>query len=206
MVDDAEVEAGLAALVLGPDPFQLVLARRHLHQAGVGVDEDAVEVVHLNVGFQPDLLFAAQGAARRGGEGADPLPAVFQRREPGRVLAVLGGCVPVGHQPGVEGLFGGGQLAAGGLQLRLPGLQCCQLLRGQRIFRSLLGLQCADGGLGSGRRLLGLRRLRFQCSALVGQLLALGFQLGAAFRLGSIFSLLCVQSVQCPAQGSMLLG
>ena len=62
MVDDAEVEAGLVALVLGPDPFQLVLARRRLHQAGVGVDEDAVEVVHLNVGFQPDLLFAAQGA------------------------------------------------------------------------------------------------------------------------------------------------
>jgi len=54
--------------------------------------------------------------------------------------------------------------------------------------------------------LLGLRRLRFQCSALVGQLLALGFQLGAAFRLGGIFSLLCVQSVQCPAQGGMLLG
>ena len=76
--------------------------------------------------------------------------------------AVVGGWVPVGHQPGVEGLFGGGQLAAGGLQLRLLGLQCCQLLRGQRVFGSLLGLQCADGGLGSGRRLLGLRRLRFQ--------------------------------------------
>ena len=43
--------------------LQLVLARRHLHQAGVGVDKDAVEVVHLDVGLQPDLLLAAQGAA-----------------------------------------------------------------------------------------------------------------------------------------------
>ena len=68
VVDDSQVKARLAALVLGTDALQLVLARRHLHQAGVGVDKDAVEVVHLDVGLQPDLLLAAQGAACRGGQ------------------------------------------------------------------------------------------------------------------------------------------
>ena len=66
MVDDAEVEAGLAALVLGTHPLQLVLPGGHLHEAGVGVDEDGVEVVHLDVSLEAYLLFAAEGAARRG--------------------------------------------------------------------------------------------------------------------------------------------
>ena len=50
---------------------------------GVGVDEDGVEVVHLDVSLEAYLLFAAEGAARRGGKGVHPLPAAFQLR-PGR--------------------------------------------------------------------------------------------------------------------------
>ena len=78
MVDDAKVQAGLAALVLGTNALQLVLPGGHLHQAGVGVAQDAVQIVHLDVGFQFDLLFAGQGAARRGGKGTHPLPALFK--------------------------------------------------------------------------------------------------------------------------------
>ena len=51
--------AGLAALVLGAHPLQLVLPGCHLHEAGFGVDEDGVEVVHLDVSLEADLLFAA---------------------------------------------------------------------------------------------------------------------------------------------------
>ena len=40
--------------------------------------QDAVQIVHLDVGFQFDLLFAGQGAARRGGKGTHPLPALFK--------------------------------------------------------------------------------------------------------------------------------
>ena len=78
VVDDAKVQAGLAALVLGTNALQLVLPGGHLHQAGVGVAQDAVQIVHLDVGFQFDLLFAGQGAARRGGKGTHPLPALFK--------------------------------------------------------------------------------------------------------------------------------
>ena len=47
------------------------------------MDKDAVEVVHLDVSLEAYLLFAAEGAARRGGEGVHPLPAAFQLRPGG---------------------------------------------------------------------------------------------------------------------------
>ena len=113
MVDDAKVQAGLAALVLGTNALQLVLPGGHLHQAGVGVAQDAVQIVHLDVGFQFDLLFAGQGAARRGGKGTHPLPALFQLGAGGSGCAVgqplcgkLLGLLPQGSAGGGKaGLF-----------------------------------------------------------------------------------------------------
>ena len=58
VVDNAKVQPGLAALVLCTDALQLVLPGGHLHQPGVGVAQNAVQIVHLDVGFQFDLLLA----------------------------------------------------------------------------------------------------------------------------------------------------
>ncbi len=122
VVDDAKVQAGLAALVLGTDALQLVLPGGHLHQTGVGVAQDAVEIVHLDVGFQLDLLLAGQGAARRGGQRADPLPARFQR-VPGRGGGGIFRRRAVGQQLGRQRLFPAraGLLAGSGCSAGLPG-------------------------------------------------------------------------------------
>ena len=111
VVDDAKVQAGLAALVLGPDALQLVLGIGHLHQAEVGVAQDAVEVVHLDVGFQFDLLFAGQGAAGGGGQRSHPLGALLQCSVLRGGGAVLFHDAAVGQQAGGQLLF----LPAGGV-------------------------------------------------------------------------------------------
>ena len=98
MVDDAKVQAGLAALVLGTNALQFVLPGGHLHQAGVGVAQDAVQIVHLDIGFQFDLLLAGQGAACCGGKGAHPLPALFQLGAGGSGCAVFFCRSAVGQQ------------------------------------------------------------------------------------------------------------
>lgn len=66
MVDDAQIQSGLAALILPGGALQLVLAAGHLHEPGVGMDQDAVQIGHLDIGFQPDLLPAAEGASGGG--------------------------------------------------------------------------------------------------------------------------------------------
>ena len=69
------------------------------------MDEDGVEVVHLDVSLEANLLFAAEGAARRGGKGVHPLPAAFQLRPGGSVLTVEVSSLPVGQEAGRQGLF-----------------------------------------------------------------------------------------------------
>jgi len=98
VVDDAKVQPGLAALVLCTDALQLVLPGGHLHQPGVGIAQNAVQIVHLDVGFEADLLLAGQSAARRGSQCADPLPPAFQRLPRLGGSAVLRRCFAVGQQ------------------------------------------------------------------------------------------------------------
>ena len=158
VVDDAEVEAGLAALVLGTHPLQLVLPGGHLHEAGVGVDEDGVEVVHLDVSLKAYLLFAAEGAARRRGEGVHPLPAAFQLRPGGGVLTVEVSGLPVGQEAGRQGLFLSRESGAPGRQGVPLGFEGGQVGGFARLC--LLGRQGRDCGLGSGAVLPGLGQSR----------------------------------------------
>ena len=206
MVDDSQVKARLAALVFGTDALQLVLARRHLHQAGVGVDKDAVEVVHLDVGLQPDLLLAAQGAARRGGQRVHPLPAGIQRVPLIGKLPVIGQRPPVGQQPGVQVFLLCGKGFAPGQQLVLLCLERLDLLGLRGLLRSLPGFQCLHRSLGGGGRLLGCRHLRFQSGALFCLCFALGFQLFFAAAVGMVFCLALVQVGLCGVQSIIFLG
>ena len=206
VVDDAKVQPRLAFLVFGPDPLQLVLARRHLHQPGVGVDEDAVQILHLDVGFQPDLLLAAQGAARRGCQRADPLPALVQLGKLGRVGAVFCQRLAVGHKAGRQGLFRLSQPGALGLQ---GGKLCFQ--SGQRALclvrpGRLLGVQRFQGGFGGRCGVGSSRRFGFQRGPLRCQGLALGFQLGLAAAGGVVGLLGRVQFPLGGPQGVRLLG
>ena len=206
MVDDPQVKARLAALVLGTDALQLVLARRHLHQAGVGVDKDAVEVVHLDVGLQPDLLLAAQGAARRGGQRVYPLPAGIQRVPLVGKLPVIGQCPPVGQQLGVQVFLLCGKGFALGQQLVLLCLERLDLLGLRGLLRSLPGFQCLHRSLGGGSSLLGCRHLRFQSGALLCLRFALGFQFFFAAAVGMVFGLALLQVSLCGVQSIVLLG
>ena len=178
MVDDAKVQPGLAALVLCTDALQLVLPGGHLHQPGVGIAQNAVQIVHLDVGFQLDFLLAGQSAARRSSQCADPLPPAFQRLPRLGGSAVLGRCFAVGQQlcrkllfPAAQGLPRGGQFgllcgkllgAAGGQFLLGGGLLC-----GQRLH----------SGLGGGNGLLGLFQLALRRVHTGAQGAAVGFQL-----------------------------
>ena len=206
MVDDSQVKARLAALVLGTDALQLVLARRHLHQAGVGVDKDAVEVVHLDVGLQPDLLLAAQGAARRGGQRVYPLPTGIQRVPLVGKLPVIGQRPPVGQQPGVQVFLLCGKGFAPGQQLVLLCLERRDVLRLRGLLRSLPGFQCLHRSLGGGSSLLGCRHLCFQSGALFCLRFALGFQFFFAAAVGMVFGLALLQVSLCGVQSIVLLG
>ena len=73
--------------------------------------QDAVEVVHLDVGFQFDLLFAGQGAAGGGGQRSHPLGALLQCGVLRSSDAVLFHDAAVGQQAGGQLLF----LSAGGV-------------------------------------------------------------------------------------------
>ena len=206
VVDDSQVKARLAALVLGTDALQLVLARRHLHQAGVGVDKDAVEVVHLDVGLQPDLLLAAQGAARRGGQRVYPLPTGIQRVPLVGKLPVIGQRPPVGQQPGVQVFLLCGKGFAPGQQLVLLCLERRDLLGLRVLLRSLPGFQCLHRSLGGGSSLLGCRHLCFQSGALFCLRFALGFQFFFAAAVGMVFGLALLQVSLCGVQSIVLLG
>ena len=206
VVDDSQVKARLAALVLGTDALQLVLARRHLHQAGVGVDKDAVEVIHLNVGLQPDLLLAAQGAACRGGQCVYPLPTGIQRVPLVGKLPVIGQRPPVGQQPGVQVFLLCGKGFAPGQQLVLLCLERRDLLGLRNLLRSLPGFQCLHRSLGGGRSLLGCRHLRFQSGALLCLCFALGFQLFFVAAVCMVFGLALLQVSLCGVQNIIFLG
>ena len=206
VVDDSQVKARLAALVLSTDALQLVLARRHLQQAGVGVDKDAVEVIHLDVGLQPDLLLAAQGAARRGGQRVYPLPAGIQRVPLVGKLPVIGQRPPVGQQPGVQVFLLYGKGFAPGQQLVLLCLERLNLLGLRGMLRSLPGFQCLHRSLSGGRSLLGCRHLRFQSGALLCLRFALSFQLFFAAAVGMVFGLALLQVSLYSVQSIIFLG
>ena len=178
MVDDAKVQPGLAALVLCADALQLVLPGGHLHQPGIGVAQNAVQIVHLDVSLKAYLLFAGQGAARRGSQCTDPLPTAFQRLPRLGGGAVLRRRFAVGQQlcrkllfPAAQSLPRGGQfgllcgqlLGAAGRQLLLGG----GLLCGQRLY----------GSFGSGNGLLDLLQAALRRVHAGAQGAAVSFQL-----------------------------
>ena len=69
MIDDVDIQAALAALVVGFHPsLHLVLTARHHHEARIGTGDDAVEVGHLDVGFERDPVFARNVAVRSVGQ------------------------------------------------------------------------------------------------------------------------------------------
>ena len=153
------------------------------------MDEDAVEIVHLDVGFQLDLLFAAQGAARCGGQRVDPLPAGLQHL-PGRgQAAVVGGSAAVGHELGRQGFFLFGGLLAGRLQRGEPAAQsievCGSGLRGLLVLQGLHGsFGGSDGVFRSAAGGFGLLHAGAQGSALGRQVGDCLLGLGAAGRCG----------------------
>ena len=117
--------------------------------------QDAVQIVHLDIGFQPDLLLAGQGAACCGGKGAHPLPALFQLGAGGSGCAVFFCRSAVGQQLCCQLLCLLAQSAPGSGEPGLPGLQLFQRLCGHGLCcGGLLRLQGIHGGLRGGVRLL----------------------------------------------------
>ena len=94
MIDDVQIQAALGFSIAGEfPPFQLILSIGHDHEPDVGPVQDAVKIGGLDVCFQCDLFFAADGAAGGLIQCFHPLIAVLRRRQR---LGLLGKIVPHG--------------------------------------------------------------------------------------------------------------
>ena len=155
MIDNVQLQAALAAVVLGlRAPLELILSAGHDHQPGVGPCQDAVKIGHLYIGLEHDLLAPYELPARRIGQRLDPSPFLFGLGERRAVRLQRAQGVLIAVQAGRAGGLPVLQCTAA----RIAGLQLCLYrlhvdfrrvfeLAGQRRDRPLQGVSLGLAGL-----------------------------------------------------------